>query len=146
MFAAAILCLLLVGVFAGAETVLVSANRIRFHRRVATGARRARAVRDVLAEPRAALSTSLAATAICTVLTVALASVASERRWGTEAAAVSAAVQMLAILVIGEVVPNLNRPQVRASGLSALERLDGESNRGQWFCKPLPDRLPTGLR
>lgn len=105
MFLAAIICLLLTGVFAGAETVLVSANRIRLRRRAEAGDRRGHAMRVALDEPRAALSTSLAGTAVCTVVASALTTVAAEHRWGVEAAGVAAVAQTVAILVFGEVVP-----------------------------------------
>ncbi len=105
MFTAALLCLVLVGIFAGSETVLVSANRIRVRRRAERADRRGRAMRSVLAEPRAALSTALAGTAVCTVLTSALVTVAVDHRWGPEAAGLAALAQTVAILIFGEVVP-----------------------------------------
>lgn len=105
MLLAAFICVLLTGLFAGAETVLVSANRIRLRRVAQTSGRGARAVRELIEEPRTALSTALASTAVCTVLASALATVGAERRWGGGAAGLAAIAQTLAILVLGEVVP-----------------------------------------
>ncbi len=105
MLLAAFICVLLIGIFAGSETVLVSANRIRQRRLAQGGGRQARAVRELLDDPRGALSTALASTAVCTVLAAALATVGSERRWGEEAAGLAAIAQTLAILVLGEAVP-----------------------------------------
>ncbi len=96
--------LAVLALYATAETALVSADRIRLHKRVERGGRGTLFLRRVLHDPRTALSTTLAAIAGCTVLVSALAELEAHRR-GEQYELVAEALITLAILVVGEVIP-----------------------------------------
>jgi putative hemolysin len=104
MIILALASLVLIGIFAGAETVLVSADRIHIRRRIESGTSD-RYLHRILSDPRTSLSATLAATSVFTILTSALVNVGVASRWGQSAAGLATVGTVLAILIVGEVLP-----------------------------------------
>jgi len=105
LIAAIALCLLMEGLFTGAEMVLVAADRHRLSERASRGVRSARIALKLLEQPERALATTLTGTNIFVVLATVLATSHFLPRFGEHAVWVSVGVITPLVVLLGEVVP-----------------------------------------
>jgi len=99
------LCLLMEGLFTGAEMVLISADRHRLTDRSRWGDRGAAAALRLLGRPDRALATTLTGTNIFIVLSTVLTTAHFLPRYGDRAAWISVAVITPLVILFGEIVP-----------------------------------------
>jgi len=97
--------ILLAGFFAGAETVLISCNRLEVRRRAQSGDRDAGLVRLFLEDPRRLLGTTLLGTNLFEVLASSSAAIAGLHLAGGPGAGITAGIVTVAILLVGEIIP-----------------------------------------
>ncbi len=94
-----------VGFFSGSETAFVSSDRFRISAMAASGSRRARLARRLLADPSTLLSVTLVGTNVCVVLASALATALLASRLGPYAVPASTVGVTAFILLFGEIMP-----------------------------------------
>jgi CBS domain containing-hemolysin-like protein len=99
------LCLLMEGLFTGAEMVLVSADRHKLTERSRRGDRSARFVLDLLSKPERPLAVTLTATNLFVVLSSVVVTSRLLPRFGEYASLVAVLLVTPLIIVLGEVVP-----------------------------------------
>lgn len=128
LIAAIALCLLMEGLFTGAEMVLVAADRHRLAERARSGVRGAKIALELLEEPERALATTLTGTNLFIVLATVLATSHFLPRFGGDAAWVSVGLITPLVVLLGEVVPK-SFAQPRA------DRLAGTAARFVWFAR-----------
>ncbi|MBN1886173.1 MAG: DUF21 domain-containing protein [Candidatus Krumholzibacteriota bacterium] len=105
LIAIVVVSLMAAGFFAGAESAVVSCNKVKLHHRAARGNRRARAVERLLSSSESFFSIVLVGTNIAVVVCTATATALTVRWFGESGAAVATAVMTPLILVFGEVIP-----------------------------------------
>lgn len=128
LIAAIAMCLLMEGLFTGAEMVLVAADRHRLAERARKGVRGAETALKLLEEPDRALATTLTGTNLFIVSATVLATSHFLPRFGEDAAWVSVGVITPLVVLLGEVVPK-SFAQPRA------DRLAGAAARFVWFAR-----------
>ena len=96
---------LLSAFFSGAETVLISCNRLEVRHRAQEGDKAARLVRTFLEDPRRLLGTTLVGTNLSNVLASSAAALFGYHRAGTSGAGLATLISTLCILVFGEIIP-----------------------------------------
>jgi CBS domain containing-hemolysin-like protein len=121
-------CLLMEGLFTGAEMVLVSADRHRLTERSRAGERGAATALRLLEQPDRALATTLTGTNLFVVLGTVLATSHFLPRYGEKAAWVAVGVVTPLVILFGEIVPkSFARPRA--------DRLAGAAARFIWFAQ-----------
>lgn len=100
-----VFCLLMEGIFTGAEMVLVSADRHKLTERSRRGDRGARLALDLLSKPERALAVTLTATNVFVVLSSVVVTSRLLPRLGEYASLVAVLLVTPLIIVLGEVVP-----------------------------------------
>ena len=122
------LCLLMEGLFTGAEMVLVSADRHKLTDGLRRGERGAATALALLEHPDRALATTLTGTNIFVVLSTVLTTSHFLPRYGDRAAWIAVGVITPLVILFGEVVPK-SFAQPRA------DRLVGPAARFIWFAQ-----------
>lgn len=100
-----IITILLVGFFAGAETALISCNKIRVHYKKEKGNLNAKIIWDMLQNPHRVLGTTLAGTNLFVVAGSILATHLCIRWFGEKGALIATLVMTPLILIFGEILP-----------------------------------------
>jgi putative hemolysin len=119
---AVVLCLLMEGLFTGAEMVLISANRHRLHERARRGDADAQLALSLLSRPDRVLATTLTATNLFVVLSSVIVTSWLLPRFGGKAEWVTVLAVTPLVIVFGEVVPkSFARPRA--------DRLVGRASR-----------------
>jgi len=103
--AAVAVCLVMEGLFTGAEMVLVSADRVRLAGRARRGERGARVALDLLARPDRALATTLSGTNLFVVLLGVLLTAWFLPRFGARAEWAAVGLASPLVILFGEVIP-----------------------------------------
>jgi len=117
LYAAIVVCLLLQGLFNGAEMVLVAVDRHRLEERARRGVRGARIALRMLEKPDQALATTLTGTNIFVVLATVLATSHLLPRFGEWAPWVSVGVVTPLVVLFGGIIPK-TFAQARADRLA----------------------------
>ncbi len=122
------LCLLMEGLFTGAEMVLVAADRHRLSERAARGVRGAKIALKLLEQPDRALATTLTGTNLFIVLATVLNTSHFLPRFGEHAVWVSVGVITPLVVLLGEVVP-------KSFALPRADRLAGAAAQFIWVSR-----------
>lgn len=128
LIAAIALCLLMEGLFTGAEMVLVAADRHRLAERARRGVRGAKIALKLLEAPERALATTLTGTNLFIVLATVLTTSHFLPRFAGHAAWVSVGVITPLVVLLGEVVP-------KSFALPRADRLAGTAARFVRFAR-----------
>jgi CBS domain containing-hemolysin-like protein len=108
-------CILMEGLFTGAEMVLISADRHKLAERARSGERGARIALDLLSRPDRALATTLTGTDLFVVLSSVITASILLPRFGTNAGWVTVGVVSPLVILFGEIVPKtFARPRADA--------------------------------
>lgn len=108
-------CVLMEGLFTGAEMVLISADRHKLTERARSGERGARIALDLLSRPDRALATTLTGTDLFVVLSSVITASILLPRFGTNAGWVTVGVVSPLVILFGEIVPKtFARPRADA--------------------------------
>jgi putative hemolysin len=152
---AVLLCLLLEGLFTGAEMVLISADRHRLHERARRGEADARLALSLLSRPDRVLATTLTATNLFVVLSSVIVTSRFLPRFGGNAEWVTVLAVTPLVIVFGEVVPkSFARPRadrlvggasrlVRFAQVALFPLVSGVSFLGRKISEPFGGVPPT---
>jgi CBS domain containing-hemolysin-like protein len=125
---AIVFCLLMEGIFTGAEMVLVSADRHKLNERARRGDAGARIALDLLEHPERAIATTLTGTNIFVVLSTVLTTSRLLGPLGHNASLVAVAVISPLVILLGEIVPKsfaVPRADRLVGGAARFVRLAG---------------------
>ncbi len=128
LFAAIAFCLLMEGLFTGAEMVLVCANPHKLTERARRGERGAEIALKLLSRPERAISTTLAGTNFFVVLSTVIATSHFLPRFGERAELVAVLAVTPLVILFGEIVPK-SFAQPRADALA------GRAARFIWYAE-----------
>ncbi len=135
---AVVLCLVMEGLFTGAEMVLISADRHRLHERARRGDADAQLALSLLSRPDRVLATTLTATNLFVVLSSVIVTSRLLHRFGENAEWVTVLVVTPLVIVFGEVVPkSFARPRA--------DRLVGWASRLVLFAQAVLFPLVSGV-
>ncbi len=95
----------LISLFAGAETAMISASKLKLHQMAEEGNRYAITAEKLVSSPRRLLGTVLVGTNIALVGTTVLSTILTRAIWGESAVALSSIVMIPAVLIFGEIIP-----------------------------------------
>lgn len=122
------LCLLMEGMFTGAEMVLISADRRLLADRARRGERGAKVALDLLSRPETTLATTLTGTDLFVVLNTVIATSFLLPRYGANAGWIAVGVISPLVIFFGEIVPKTfarPRADLLVGGAARFVRISG---------------------